>query len=784
MLEPFHIRKIAVLGAGVMGAQIAAHCINAGIKTLLFDLKQPEQGNALIAKAIAQLKQLKPAPLALPALANLIEANNYEDDLSKLKDCDLVIEAIAERFEWKRDLYQRISPFLGPNTIFATNTSGLSIENLSQILPAEQRANFCGVHFFNPPRYMHLVELVPNAVTKPAVLDKLSAWLSSYLGKGVVRAKDTPNFIANRIGVYSMLITLKHAAQFDLTLDEVDLLTGSLLGRPKSATLRTMDVVGLDTLEHVVKTMWEQLPEDPWHSCFQLPSWLTTLIQNKALGQKTGRGIYRKNGKQIEIFDPAQNAYRAQQGELDASLKPLLQKGDILALASHPSRQAQFLFACFRDLFHYCAYQLPKIANSVKDLDLALSWGFGWKEGPFQTWQSAGFEAIKEKLAAEIQAGKALSKEPLPTWLDNISAFYGENGPYATDQKAYAASQALPFYANQFALNPDYSKKIQGKAGILYENEGVYLWELKDEVAVLSFKSKANTIDNRVIDGCHAALDKAEQSCQGLIVYQQDPLNFSSGADLRAVGNAIAKQRLSDVDAMLSTFQSLVQRLKYASIPTVAGLRGRALGGGCELMLGCQKIVAAFESYPGLVEVGVGLLPAGGGCTAFAMKAAKKAEQGDLFLFLKPYFQQIAQGFVANNALEAQEKGYLKQDDFFVMHAEEVLFAAFEQVQFLRKLHYQKPLGAPFKVAGRQGYARFEAELVNWLEGGFISSHDYTIALKIANILCGGGVDAQELVTEEWLLKLEKDAFMQLAADPLTQARIQYFLETGKILRN
>ena len=788
MQEPFFIKKVAVLGAGVMGAQIAAHCVNAGIETLLFDLAAKEgASNALIDKAIANLGKLRPAPLGTPQIAALLQARNYEENLADLADCDLIIEAIAERIDWKEDLYKRIAPHLNEKSILASNTSGLSINELCKVLPEALHKRFCGVHFFNPPRYMHLAELIPTNKTAPQLLDNLETWLTSKLGKGVIRAKDTPNFIANRIGVFSLLATLHHAETMNLGLDEVDALTGPLLGRPKSATFRTMDVVGLDTMQHVVHTMHEQLKEDPWHAFFQLPGWLNRLIKEGLLGQKTGQGIYRKNGKVIEVYDLKSASYRPAKGEVSSELLGIMKTKDpaerMKLLMASKDKQAQFLTACFRDLFHYCAYHLEDIANNVRDVDLAIRWGFGWQQGPFETWQLAGLEAMTTLIEKDIAAKETLSQAKLPGWLAKLKDFYSQEGAYSPQKNDFCPRSALPVYQRQFF--PDrVLKEAVHQTKTIFENEGVHLWHLKDEVAVVSFKSKANTVGQAVLDGLEQVIEKAEKECQGLIVYQVDATNFCSGADLRGVLSLIQANKMDALEAMISQFQRVAMRLKYSVIPTVAALRGRALGGGCELMMHCDSVVAAFEAYPGLVEAGVGLIPAGGGCKELAMRAASKAQDADLMVFILPYFQQIAKGEIAGSAPEAQQRGFLREKDYWLMHANEVLFAALAEIKALQAANYQAPLKTRFKVAGREGHARLEAGLVNWLEGGFISKHDYFLVNELARVICGGEVNQGELVDEKWMLHLEKQAFMTLAATPLSQARIAHLLETGKPLRN
>ena len=788
MQEPFFIKKIAVLGAGVMGAQIAAFCVNAGIETLLFDLCAKEgDHNAIVNKAIANLRQLKPSPLATPQTTSLLKARNYNDHLPELSSCDLIIEAIAERLDWKEALYQRISPFLTKKSILVSNTSGLSINTLASVLPEIHRHRFCGVHFFNPPRYMHLAELIPADTTSPQLLDHLESWLTSHLGKGVVRAKDTPMFIANRIGVFSMLATLYHAHAMEMSLDDVDALTGAILGRPKSATVRTMDVVGLDTMQHVVSTMQHELKDDPWHAFFNLPEWLMGLIQQGHLGQKSGQGIYRKNGKAIEVYDIVQGSYRLAKGEVSEEVKSILSVAEprerMRRLLLSEDRQARFLVACFCDLFHYCAYHLEDIANTARDVDLAIRWGFGWQQGPFETWQAAGLDEMRSFIEQAIEKSTSMTHAKLPVWLMKTDGFYSKQGALSPVSGEFEKRSQLPVYQHQF-FRDSVLCESQMHTTTLFENEGVRLWALQDDVAVLGFKTKANTIGQSVLDGCHQALDMAEQQCQGLILYQHDAGNFSSGADLRGVGALIQANKMGALDAMVEQFQQLMMRFKYCPIPTIAALRGRALGGGCEIMLHCDTVVASFEAYPGLVELGAGLVPAGGGCKEMAKRAAMKAHGSDLTGFIQPYFEQIATAIVAGSAADALQRGYLQDKDTWVMHRDEVLYAAVAKIKSMQAANYIAPMQTYFPVAGREGHARLQVGLVNWLEGGFISHHDYFLANQLAWVLCGGDVNEGELVDEAWMLHLEKEAFMTLAATPLTQARIVYLLETGKPLRN
>jgi len=759
MQSPFLIRRVAVLGAGVMGAQIASHCTNAGYKTYLFDLKS-EGSNPykMVQDSLKRLTKLKPSPLA--ESVSLIEACIYEQDLEKLVSCDIVIEAVAERLDIKESLYQKITPHLGEHTVLVSNTSGLSINSLKSVLPESMHERFCGVHFFNPPRYMHLAELIPCDSTAPALLDNLETWLTSGLGKGVVRAKDTPNFIANRVGVFSLLATLYHAERLGLAPDKVDALTGVLLGRPKSATYRTMDVVGLDTLKHVVHTMEEHLKDDPWHQYYALPAWLVELIDAGALGQKSGRGVFRKQGKIIEVYDPQSKTYRATESDLvPAALKQALkqksQQDIFKALLALEGPEAELILACFRDVFHYCVYHLEDIADSARQVDEAIKWGFGWQLGPFETWQAFGEEAVRDWLQASISDNLTMCEAALPK-----VSFAAEPSKLAVYQKQH--------------VKP---------LGVLYENEGVVLKSLPDDLALISFKSKANTMGSQVLEGIQGALDVVEASGQGMIIMQQDPMNFSSGADLSLVLQDIEASNFASLSHMVKAFQATLMRVKYASVPVVAALRGRALGGGCELVMQTDAVVAAFESYPALVEVGVGLIPAGGGCKELLLRATQSASP-DVMSVLTPYFERTAMAHVPGSALQAKAEGYLRAADSIVMHQEEVLFAAIAKIKALQAASYRPPLERQIRVPGRDGFARLEALLANYKAGGFISEHDTLIATKLAEVMTGGDVDQNTMVDEAWLLKLEHDAFMALLETEKTQARIKHMLEKGRPLRN
>lgn len=791
MLEKLLVRRAAVLGAGVMGAQIAAHLTNAGVDTVLYDLAAKEgEPDGVVLKAIANLGKLSPAPLASKALAEAITPANYDTGLELLRGCDLVIEAIAERMDWKQDLYRRIAPFVPAHAVLASNTSGLGINALGGVLPEGLRHRFCGVHFFNPPRYMHLAELIPAKTTDPTVLEGLETFLTTQLGKGVIRAKDTPNFIGNRIGVFSILAAIHHTAQFELGFDEVDALTGPLVGRPKSATYRTSDVVGLDTMAHVIQTMADTLPDDPWHEYFKAPKWLQALIGKGALGQKTGAGIFRKAGKDILVLDLKAQDYRLADRKAADDVVEILKLKDPaerfakLRASGHP--QAQFLWATFRDLFHYCAYQLESIAETARDVDLAIRWGYGWSLGPFETWQAAGWKQVADWIAEDIVAGKAMGSAPLPDWVfDGRDGVHGAEGSYAPAKDAKLPRSALPVYRRQRFPDPLLGERFD-PGETVFENGGVRLWaDEGDDIAVVSFKTKMHTVDDQVLDGLQEAVAIAERRFAGLVLWQpKEP--FSAGADLAGVLGLLQAGRLDAFEAMVADFQATSQRIKYSLVPVVAAVRGLALGGGCEFQMHAARTVAHLESYVGLVEAGVGLLPAGGGLKELAARASAAAGPGgDVFAELKQIFETVAMAKVSTSAVEAKELGLLRGDDVVAFNAFELLHIAKAQARALAERGYRPPLPARrIRVAGDVGIATFRMLLVNMLEGRFISAYDDEIATRIATVLCGGEVDRGSIVDEDWLLKLERQHFVELAQQPKTQERIAHMLKTGKPLRN
>ncbi|WP_395054769.1 3-hydroxyacyl-CoA dehydrogenase/enoyl-CoA hydratase family protein [Polaromonas sp.] len=804
-MSRFQVKKVAVLGAGVMGAQIAAHLVNLKVPVVLFDLPAKEgPKNGIVIKAVEGLKKLKPAPLGVPEDAALIQQANYEEHMDVLKECDLIIEAIAERMDWKTDLYHKIAPFIGEGAIVASNTSGLSITTLSEALPASIKPRFCGIHFFNPPRYMALVELINTPTTEPKVLDDLEAFVTSGLGKGVIRAHDTPNFVANRVGIAGMLATIKEAETFGLSYDVVDDLTGKKLGRASSGTFRTADVVGLDTMAHVIKTLQDNLgpgkAADPFSDIYGTPPVLAKLLESKSLGQKTGAGFYKKVGRDILRLDPESMEYVPGGAKANEVVGRMLKKpaGERLKLLRNAEgAEPRFLWAILRDQFHYAAVHLATIAETARDIDFAMRWGFGAKQGPFELWQEAGWLQVAHWIREDIDAGKAISSAPLPDWVfkgpvADTGGVHTPEGSWSASAKKFIPRRQLPVYQRQFfpedvlgARAPSFTT-----AGTtLHEDDSIRLWTLDGEqgdVVIASIKTKMHAIGPDVVEGLAMAVDIAEKSYKGLVIWSNDEM-FSAGADLQAMLPAFMMAGVSAVEGAEAEMQNVMLKLRYAAVPVVSAVRGLALGGGCELAVYSAKRVAAMESYIGLVEVGVGLVPGAGGLTYIARRAAENAAAStnkDVLPFLTEGFTAAAMAKVGTSAIESRKIGYLLDSDVIVPNKDELLYVALNEARALFNSGYRAPHKRPFPVVGRSGLATIQGQLVNMRDGGFISAHDFHIASLIANVVCGGDVDAGSLVTEEYLMTLERKAFCSLLEHPKTQERIMGMMSTGKPLRN
>jgi 3-hydroxyacyl-CoA dehydrogenase len=746
-MNRFTVKQVAVLGAGVMGAQIAAHLVNCQVPVILFDLPdvpkaptlaadaaalppggagpalgRPGGGsatdkNGIVTRAVANLKKLKPSPLGVADDADLIQPANYEEHLELLRGCDLIIEAIAERMDWKRDLYAKIAPFVAEGALLASNTSGLSIGALSDALPEALRPRFCGIHFFNPPRYMPLVELIATPATQPHVLDQLEAFVTTGLGKSVVRAKDTPNFVANRIGIAGMLSTMKEAERFGLSFDVVDDLTGKRLGRASSGTFRTADVVGLDTLAHVIKTLQDTLSPTLPHRPV-----LRQLRHPRGAQGPAGTGPPgpENQGRLLQEGRARHSAFRA--GEQDyvpagqkadevygrMLKKPAAERLKLLRNAEGP--QGQFLWAILRNGFHYAAVHLATIADTARDVDQAMRWGFGMQQGPFELWQEAGWLDVARMIQEDIAAGKTLCDAPLPDWVfkgpvAERGGVHQPQGSWNPTTGQFQPKRELPVYQRQLfreQLLGDNAPVFQTAGKTLHEDADIRLWTLDDEVLIASIKSKMHAIGPGVTEGLSRAVDIAEAGYQGLVVWSGDE-PFSVGADLQAVMPAFMAAGVAAIEDVEAELQRVMLKLRYAQVPTIAAVRGMALGGGCELAVHCAKRVAHMESYIGLVEVGVGLVPGAGGLTYIARRAAENARAStgnDLLPFLTEGFKAAAMATVGTSALESRKIGYLLDSDTVVPHKDELLYVAIAEAKAMFNAGYRPPLKRLFPVAG------------------------------------------------------------------------------------
>ncbi|HEY8144767.1 MAG TPA: 3-hydroxyacyl-CoA dehydrogenase/enoyl-CoA hydratase family protein [Kofleriaceae bacterium] len=779
------IRRVAVLGAGVMGAGIAAHVANAGIPVLLLDIvPQGEKGgrSAIASAALANLARAKPAPLFAAAHARLISVGNLEDDLAAAGQADLVIEAIIERLDIKTQLYARLEPLLGANTIVASNTSGLRIADLVAGRGEGFRRRFLVTHFFNPPRYMKLLEVVAGTETDPAVVARAERFGREALGKGIVRAKDTPNFIANRIGAHAMMTAIHVMLERGLQPEDIDALTGEAMAHPKSAIFRTGDVVGIDTLAHVVDNCFQVLKEDEDRKVFELPAYIRTMLERRQLGDKTKGGFYRKRGDVIETLDPTTGEYRPKGGNPDIikACKDIAKEPDprkrVAALLSLDGEAGAAAWQIIGRTLGYASRRFGEISDDVAAIDAAMRWGYSWELGPFETWDALG---VRETVAAMEADGMAVAASVKDMLARGIDRFYDPSGRvFDLAAKSYRTVERDPREATLSILR-------RGEAPVL-GNKGAEAWDVGDGVLCLRFKSKANSIDADVIAAIPQAVDRAERDFRALLVANEGD-HFSVGANLFLVAMAAGQKQWDQIREMARGYQGALQRVKYASVPVVAAPYGMTLAGGLELCMATSSVQAAAETYAGLVEVGVGLIPGGAGCMNSLWRALEGVPEGveiDVYAFVTQVFKNIATAKVATSATEAMEVGYFRRSDGVSFDRARQLWEAKRRAIGLAEAGYRPPVPRAYRLPGESGMATLQVLVNTMVSAGMASEHDGVIARHLARILCGGPSGATHEVSEEEVLELEREAFVSLCGEPKSQARMQHMLMNNKPLRN
>ena len=763
MLKPF--KTAAVLGAGVMGTQIAAHLANAGLTVYLLDIPaKNENKNKIVETAFKKAKKQSPPIFFTDKTAHRITLGNFDEHFHYLTDVDWVIEAVVENLTIKQQLLERVEHTIRDDTIVSTNTSGLPIHNIAQGRSDSFRNRFLGTHFFNPPRYLKLLELIPTPDTSPEVLERMQWFASLYLGKGVVIAKDTPNFIGNRIGMYAMMLAIKALTDSGgYTIEEIDTLTGTMVGRPKSATFRTVDLVGLDTLVYVAKNLYPAIPQDESRHMFDIPPLLNKLVETGTLGAKTGQGFYKKQGKEILSINPVTLVYESAQpmnlGNIEAIAKIPDLSQRLQALYQDQSRAGKFFQQFILKVLAYSAHRIPEITDNPADIDRAMRWGFGWELGPFEIWHVLGFETV----LADMKANGI----SIPDWINSADR----------DRWGHLSHKIDDIELSVIKSDPKHT---------LWENSEAALLDLGDGVALYEFRSKGNTLSLKVIEGFTHILDMIETGDFRGLVIGNEGVNFSAGANLAEMG-MLAQSGIEPVVNLIVTFQSLLQRIHYFPKPIVAAIHGRALAGGCELVMACPHIVAAAETYIGLVELAVGLIPGAGGIMRMATWAANRAATESahhIQPFLTQAFETIGMAKVSRSAYEAQELGFLPATAKIVMNADNRLYIAKQEVICLDKIGYIPPHHNPIMVLGRPARAILEHAAYVMEQGGYITEYDRYLANRLAYVITGGELSAPSLVNEDYLLQLEREMFIPLLQQPQTQQRIAHMLKTKKPLRN
>lgn len=796
------IRKVAVLGSGIMGSRIACHFANIGVEVILLDivpaepneeeqkkgqdLKHPAVRNRIVNQALQSAIKSKPAPLYHSKSQSLIKTGNFEDDMQGIAECDWVIEVVVENLDIKKKVFDQVEKYRKPGTLITSNTSGIPMHLMADGRSDDFRKHFCGTHFFNPPRYLRLLEIIPGPETDPSIIDFFMEYGDRYLGKTTVLCKDTPAFIANRIGIFAILKVVDSMQKLELSIDEVDKLTGPVIGRPKSATFRTSDVVGLDTLVKVANNLHEGLPGDEQRDMFKLPEIVKNLVDNKWLGDKTGQGFYKKTktkeGKtEILTLDLEKMEYVPQQKAKFATLeltKPIDNlKERFPVLFSGKDKAGEFYRDAFYGLFQYVSNRIPEVADELYKIDDAVCAGFGWEYGPFATWDFVDVEKTTRKMEEKGYAPAPWVKEMLA---GGCKSFFkvdkGRKMYYSPQSKQY---EFIPGTGGFIILDQIRDDKV------IWSNSGSSIFDLGDGILNLEFHTKMNTLGSEVIEGLNKAIDLAEKDYQGLVVGNQGA-NFSAGANLGMVFMYAIEQEYDELDFMIRTFQNTMMRARYSSIPVVVAPHTLTLGGGCELSLHADQIQAAAETYIGLVEVGVGLIPGGGGTKEMTLRVSDRFVEGDVELnFLQQIFMNLATGKVATSAEEARDMFYLRPQDRITLNKDRQIADAKRAAIELAAAGYTKPVQRTnIKVQGRSGIAMFLAGIHGMRAGNFISEHDAKIAQKIAFVMNGGDLTSPAEVSEQYLLDLEREAFLSLLGERKTLERIQSIITSGKPLRN
>jgi 3-hydroxyacyl-CoA dehydrogenase len=794
------IKKAAVLGSGVMGSQIAAHVANAGIPCLLLDiapsqllpeeqtkgltLESPQVRHRIVNAGFEFAKKNKPAAFFSPELQNLVTLGNFQDDLAKLKDCDWVIEAVIENLDIKRALYERVEPHLKTDAIFTSNTSGIPISALAAGRSENFRQRFFGTHFFNPPRYLHLMEIITTPETSPEVVSFMAHFFDRTLGKGVVYAKDRPGFVANRIGNFALLDALRVMQEGGYTTEEVDALTGTVIGHAKSATFRTLDVVGLDTVCNVARNLYGSLPDDDQREVFRLPEFLEKMVEKKMLGEKTKSGFYKKVGNDILTLDLNTFEYREKQkpkfASLDAARNLEKLQDRLPALVYAKDRGGEFLWKTISGTLLYAAARIPEIADNIVEVDNAMKWGFAHEMGPFETWDAIGLAKSVDRLREEGRAIPANIEKMLAA---GATTFYKtENGVRHYFDFASGSYQPERETAGVIVL-----KSLKDREKVIKKNAGASFIDLGDGVACVEFHSKMNSLGGDQVQMIGYAIKEVEKNFEGLVVGNQGD-NFSAGANIMLLLMEAQEGNWDEINMAVRQFQNMTMSLRYSAKPVVVAPFGLTLGGGCEMTLHADRACAAAETYIGLVEVGVGLIPGGGGTKEAALRASDAVAdnpEADHFSFLKKWFENIGTAKVATSAVEAKHLGLLRNSDLIAMNKDRLIAEAKLAVLALAKQGYTPPQPrTDIQVLGEAALTKFKLGVHMMKRGGYISDHDALIGTKIAEVLAGGDLTHPTRVSEQYLLDLEREAFVSLTGTKATQQRIAHMLKTGKPLRN